>query len=252
MDKSWWWKEFVENGFQKWVKHHERTNEATTAYQSDFNDAAERLKKTLMRRETTAVQDMGTRCKDLWAEGVSTACYLRKWLLSKSSREQKTTYEIIHCKKPEPSYVKSFGSSAYVHKQKLICGGKLHPPAIPGTLVGYCRENLYRVLPDDSVAFVELQNIKVAEDADPRLHGEVNFNVVEFDLSHEGSILDEKSKDVNRYTRQSKLVRKPARKITGNSQSRNVVAAAKNSVTKPKIMEYVVLSDGQPETRLKG
>ncbi|GJS85518.1 retrovirus-related pol polyprotein from transposon TNT 1-94 [Tanacetum coccineum] len=71
----------------------------------------------------------------LWAEAVSTACYIQNRSLIRLCYN-KTPYEIMHNKKPDLSYLHVFGSLCYPTNDNEDMG-KLKPKADIGIFVGY-------------------------------------------------------------------------------------------------------------------
>lgn len=182
--------ESIENKFQKWLSQRGIVHEITTEYLPESNGSAERLNKTLEDMERIMPLGLGAQCKNLWAEVVYTSAFLRNRLFSKSSRENRTPYEIIHRKKSGLAYVRIFGSQPYVHKNKNR-DGKLDESAQQGIVVGYYRANEYGVIMDDENKIVDSQNVRDKEDAAYQLPDYADVVVIEFDLSDEGAIFDD-------------------------------------------------------------
>lgn len=96
------------------VQQRKIVHEITAVYSPESNGAAERLNRTLLHMARTIIMGMKTQQNYLWGETVHTTSFLRNRLLSKSSGEHKTPYEIIHGKRPRLKHVRTFGSRAYV------------------------------------------------------------------------------------------------------------------------------------------
>lgn len=72
---------------------------------------------------------------------MSTACFLRERLITKSSREWITPYKKIRGKRPDLRHLQRFGSRAYVHKPKKTRQRTFESQALAEPLVGYCKGN---------------------------------------------------------------------------------------------------------------
>ncbi|GKF02118.1 retrovirus-related pol polyprotein from transposon TNT 1-94 [Tanacetum coccineum] len=71
----------------------------------------------------------------LWAEAVATACYSKNRSLI-HTRHCKTSYELVHDKKPDLTFFRVFGALCYpTNNNKDL--GKLQPTADIGIFVGY-------------------------------------------------------------------------------------------------------------------
>ncbi|GJV63991.1 retrovirus-related pol polyprotein from transposon TNT 1-94 [Tanacetum coccineum] len=72
---------------------------------------------------------------DLWAEAVATACYTQNRSLI-YTRHNKTSYELVHDKKPDLTFFRVFGALCYPTNDNEDLG-KLQPTADIGIFVGY-------------------------------------------------------------------------------------------------------------------
>lgn len=116
-------------------------HQPSVAYTPEQNGAAERLNRTLLEKVRAMLQDSGLP-QSLWAEAMATANFVRN--ISPISGATQTPYELFYGERPDASYLRVFGSTAYVHvpKQKR---NKLDPVSRKGVFVGY-QNGLYRVL----------------------------------------------------------------------------------------------------------
>lgn len=217
--------EYIGTEFQEWIKRRGIVHEITTTYSPESNGAAERLNRTLLDMARTMMIGMETQRKDLWAEAVHIASFLRNRLLSKSSRERKKPYEIIHGKRLRLDHLRTFGSRAYVHKRKEVRHWKFDSRALPGTLVGFCQGNAYRVLLDSENAVVESQDVKIVEDAGTSLPHDVYSDVIEFDLSDESVIFDDIVGNERQPAEESELELESLIPGTGNDGSESNLPA---------------------------
>lgn len=94
-----------------------------------------------------------TRCAEtVWAEAVSTACFIRNQLVTKSFNENRTPYKIIHETQSGLSYLCKSGWKMFGHKPAQNRKRKLDSRSDPKILVGCYRKDGYRVLLDRNVA----------------------------------------------------------------------------------------------------
>ena len=163
-------KEVLSNNFKKWLAKKGILHELTSAYSPESNGKAERLNRTLldMARTMFLSAPQLPRHKQMWAEAVNTACYIRNRMFTSASSVKKTPYEILLNKRPDISYIRVFGSRAYVHVPKKDRKWKLDKRAHVGFLVGFERGNSYSVyLPDNSKVIVS-RDIIVDENWNPQ------------------------------------------------------------------------------------
>jgi transposase InsO family protein len=130
-------------------------HQTTAPYTPEQNGAAERLNRTLMERVRAMLQE-SQQPKELWAEAVVTACYIRN--RSPVGEEAKTPWELFYGAKPDVSGMRVFGAPAYVHVPKQL-RTKLDAVSQRGILVGYePHSKAYRVLLDEG------KKLKVSRD----------------------------------------------------------------------------------------
>jgi hypothetical protein len=106
----------------------------TTPYTPQQNGVAERMNITLMEKARSMLS--GVRLgQELWAEAVSTACYLVNRSPS-SALDDTTPHEVWSGKKPSLQHLRVFGFDAYVHVPKET-RSKLDNKAEKCIFVGY-------------------------------------------------------------------------------------------------------------------
>jgi hypothetical protein len=106
----------------------------TTPYTPQQNGVAERMNITLMEKARSMLS--GVRLgQELWAEAVSTACYLVNRSPS-SALDDTTPHEVWSGKKPSLQHLRVFGCDAYVHVPKET-RSKLDNKAEKCIFVGY-------------------------------------------------------------------------------------------------------------------
>nr|GEV13679.1 retrovirus-related Pol polyprotein from transposon TNT 1-94 [Tanacetum cinerariifolium] len=153
------------------VEDHPKTNKSHLKT-SNRVDSSSRLKRTTVprtpqqkgvveRQNRTLVEAARTMLifskalMFLWAEVVATACYTQNRSLI-HTRHHKTPYELVHNKKPDPTFFKVFGAICYPKNDSEDLG-KLQPTADIGIFVGYAPSKKGSVL-----SKVEPKNIKSA------------------------------------------------------------------------------------------
>lgn len=155
--------EYIGKRFWEWLSSRGIVHGATTAYYPEFDVEVERLNRKLLDMTRTVLLGMRFQRKDLWAKSVNISAFSRNCLITKSSRERITPYEMIHGKRPALRHLKIFGSRTYVHKPKEACQVKFHSRALAETIVDYCRGNTYRVLLDGESISVESKDIRIVD-----------------------------------------------------------------------------------------
>ena len=131
-------------------------HQLTAPYTPEQNGAAERLNRTLMERVRAMLIASGLG-KELWAEAVLTANYIRN--RSPYGKETWTPWEHFTGKKPDVSGMRVFGARAFVHTPKGL-RSKLDPINQRGVFVGYSvNSKAYRVLLDGSDRVVESRDL---------------------------------------------------------------------------------------------
>ena len=82
--------------------------------------------------------------KNFQAEAVATACYILNRILIRPLTN-KTSYELLHSKKPKVSYFKIFGSKCFILNTKDNLD-KFDPKSDKGIFIGYSnRSKAYKV-----------------------------------------------------------------------------------------------------------
>jgi hypothetical protein len=86
--------------------------QTTMAYNPEQNGKAERLNRTLINKAIPMLVASGLP-QEAWAEAITTANHLRN--ISPTTNHNKTPYEAFFKCKPDVSYLRAFGATAYVH-----------------------------------------------------------------------------------------------------------------------------------------
>ena len=105
--------EYTSEEFMKHLKSEGVCHERTVPKNPQQNGVAEHFNRTLI--EMTRVMLSGSNLpRNLWAEALSTAVYIRNRSPSKAA-EDKRPYEAFHGNKPDVSHLRVFGCSSYAH-----------------------------------------------------------------------------------------------------------------------------------------
>jgi len=132
--------------YEKWVERYLKESgiihETTAPYSPEQNGVAERANRTIMERVKATIAEYELD-KRLWMELASTIVYLKNRSPT-SAVPTGTPYELWHGAKPNLSYLKIIGSTAYVHipKEKRV---KLDVHSRKGIMIGYGGTNQYRI-----------------------------------------------------------------------------------------------------------
>ena len=126
--------EYVGNDIIEFCKHRGIVHEYTIPYTPQQNGVAERMNRTLMEMARSMLYHANLE-KELWAEAVSTAAYLRNRSPT-SSFKGETPYSRWYKVKPDVGHLRVFGSDVYVHipDEKRQ---KLDSKSMAGIFVGY-------------------------------------------------------------------------------------------------------------------
>ena len=142
-------------------------SETTVPYTPQQNGKAERLNRTLMEKARPMLADANLP-KNLWAEAVTTANYLRN--RSPATGHNATPYELFHGIKPDLSNLRTFGARAYAHVPSSL-RTKLDTVSEPGRFIGYASNSKgYKILLDNGtltisrdITFDETSNMRTAD-----------------------------------------------------------------------------------------
>lgn len=154
--------EYVNNNLSAFFSSKGIIQQNTMPFSPEQNGVAERVNRTLMERARAMLIESGLQ-QELWGEAVLTANFLRNRALSAS--KEGTPYEMFFNKKPDVSFLRPFGSTAYVHVPKEKRSGKLAARSETGRMVGYLSEGAgYRIYIPDEGRFIHSRNITFNED----------------------------------------------------------------------------------------
>ena len=143
--------EYVNAELAQYLRSKGIVHQTTVPYNPEQKGAAERLNRTLMERARATINDAGLP-KELWAEAVNTANYIR--CRSPTAKRLRTPWELFYNQKPDVSQMRTFGATAYSHvpKEKRQ---KLDNRSIRGVMVGYAAHTKgYRILLEDHTVII--------------------------------------------------------------------------------------------------
>lgn len=132
-------------------------HEPTAAYSPESNGRAERCNRTLCEKARSMLHSAGLP-GSFWDEAVVYASTLRN--LSPAHGISKTPWEMLTGQKPNLSFLRVFGSLAFVHVPD-VNRNKLDPKCVKGVVLGSMPGNMYRVWINGSVKVV--RDIKIDE-----------------------------------------------------------------------------------------
>ena len=136
--------EYVNSEVSTYLKSKGVFHQKTMAYTPEQNGKAERLNRTLIEKVRAMLADAGL-SKQLWAEALLTANMIRN--RSPVADKDKTPWELFFGEKPDVSFLRTYGSKAYVLVPKEKRNNKLDAVSTSGKLVGYAPGcNGYRIL----------------------------------------------------------------------------------------------------------
>ncbi|KAI0996392.1 hypothetical protein K3495_g11788 [Podosphaera aphanis] len=150
------------------------SHEFSPPYEHERNGIAERFNQTLttMARARAMIMNQN---KNLWAEAISTACYLKNCLPHSRLPNNITPHESLLYEKPSIDHLQPFGKTCYVHihKDSRKPGSKLLPRAIEGKFVGYTNSTkTFRIYIPSQNKVIESPTVRFA----PQDSGEVTIN----------------------------------------------------------------------------
>ncbi|KAI1005121.1 hypothetical protein K3495_g3097 [Podosphaera aphanis] len=152
--------EFVNKTVNSFFKSEGILHELTPPYEHERNRIAERFNQTLTTIARIMLIDLSL---NLWAEAISTACYLKNRLPHSRLESNITPYEALKGKNPTIDHLQPFGRKCFVHihKDSRPSGSKLLPRANEGKFVGYTESNkIFRIWIPSKNKVVESPNVK--------------------------------------------------------------------------------------------
>ena len=157
--------EFIQGAFEEYLKEHGILHQTSSPYSPQQNGVAERMNRTLVEMARSMLQDQELG-KELWAEAVATAAYLRARCPTKAVSHM-TPEEAWSGQKPSISHLKIFGCEAYVLKTESS-RSKLDAKSKRCTFVGYSQQSkAHRLWDNDARRIVISRDVVFNEEATP-------------------------------------------------------------------------------------
>nr|GFB10019.1 integrase, catalytic region, zinc finger, CCHC-type, peptidase aspartic, catalytic [Tanacetum cinerariifolium] len=126
--------EFINHTMTEYYDRISIFNQKTVPRTPQQNDVVKRRNHTLVEAARTMLI-FSKALMFLWAEAVATACYTQNRSLI-HTRHHKTSYELVHNKKPDLTFFRVFGALCYPTNDNEDFG-MLQPTADTGIFVGY-------------------------------------------------------------------------------------------------------------------
>jgi hypothetical protein len=137
----------------------------TSAYSPASDGHAENANKVILTLGNT-LRLAANLPEEAWAECEQTACFLHHLQANKANPGYVSPFEMEHKVAPDVSFLRTIGSTCYVHKFKPERKNALDTRATKGLLLGYATETKgYRILVSTSpVRIVETMHVTFSED----------------------------------------------------------------------------------------
>lgn len=194
--------EFINETLQEFFAENGINHEFTAPYSPQSNGKAERLNRTLRERARSLLSELeeinGTEYKNLWAEAVHTANYIRNRVLNKGTADHfgsKTPFEILFGRKPNIGNVRIFGTKVHVLRPPPQKGNKFDSKTWRGIHVGYSSGNAYRVFLPESKNIIISRDVTFAEELVTRDTG--GRTEVSIELPSDNGTTSEENRDVS-------------------------------------------------------
>lgn len=154
--------EYISNDFKEYLRIHGILHQLTVAYTPQQNGVAERANRTLLDLVRSMLHARRIE-KRFWAEGLSTAAYVRNRVPSRSLPLGVTPYKRWHDKVPDISHLRVFGCNCWYVPPKCTLH-KLSERSIKGVLVGYSSESKgYKIWNSSSNTFIISRDVTFDE-----------------------------------------------------------------------------------------
>jgi len=180
------------------------THETTLPDTPQQNEVAERLNPVLVEIDRTMMRHKNVD-KDLWADAITTAVYIKNCVTSRALPVGKTPFELWTGNKSNVSHMRVFGSTCWVVLHKSHMYGKFGDKAAKGVFLGYPDgSKAYKVIPGDgkvvkarSFVFAERNVSEVAEVAEELSGDEVVEVETGLRSASDGEAVDADNEDKN-------------------------------------------------------
>lgn len=158
--------------------------------------------------------------RNLWAEAISTACFIRNRLATKSCKANRTPYEVIQGRKPDVGCLKVFGSEVFVFKPKQMRSGTLDPRAEEGIFIGFCKGDAYCMLLSDGATIIAPKDVTIQEGLN-KMDTLKSENVIEFEYSDGRVIFDDKVQIGRDFVAEDNQLSTPLVETNAKQKNRN-------------------------------
>ena len=126
----------------------------------------------VVERKNMVIQEMARAmlhnkdvARNLWGEAVNTTCHTMNRVYFRPSTK-KTPYELWKGRKPNVKYLKKFGSTCFILKDRENVG-KFDSQSDEGIFLGYCSTSkAYRVHRKRTIKVMEIVNVVIDESSD--------------------------------------------------------------------------------------
>lgn len=154
--------EYLSRKFKAYLEEYGVTHQTTVAYTPQQNGVAERMNRTLIDlvRSMLQAESIG---KELWAEALNTAVYIRNRVASNSLPPRTTPHHRWHGSTPDLSHCRVFGSKCFyvVPKNKLK---KLDARSREAIFLGYLENTKgYKLLDKETRKSVQSRDVTFRE-----------------------------------------------------------------------------------------
>jgi transposase InsO family protein len=129
--------EYLNGELQEWLNNEGISHERSAPYTPQQNGVAERTNRTLMEAARSMLYEKKVPL-ELWGEAVMCATHIQNRKISGTN--DVTPFELWTGSRPDVSYLRVFGSPAFVHIPDET-RRKLDPKAVECLLVGYCEHS---------------------------------------------------------------------------------------------------------------
>ena len=177
--------EYTSSEFASYLTKEGIKHELTIPHTPQQNGVAERLNRTLIESVRTMLADSKLPHR-FWAEALATSVYLRNRSPTKAV-EAMTPYEAWSGAKPDVSFLRVFGCSAYAHVPKVE-RRKLDSKARKCVMLGYgTSQKGYRLYDIEQMKVVHSRDVVFDETSMPGIQKEEGTTVkyVELDIEEE-------------------------------------------------------------------
>ena len=169
-------------------------------YLHQLNGKVERFNRTItgMAKAMLKNAQLGL---EFWPEAVEAAAYIKNRTVGLSKRDGRTPYEIWYKQKPDLSYLRVFGSTAFVTLPPEV-RKKLDDNAVECVLLGYSNGKNYnfcvkssgqRIVGRDSIFLLDVVGFEKADSEQRNSNSfDMGWDFVEDPVDHEDDYKDEK------------------------------------------------------------